>query len=100
MIHAEAWSLHFVTATEQLKKHWMEENRDMYQDDFFCKQAVENQDTDIALMCYRCLKDLENDPLKYCHKDTPEKPSTQFRHMVASIQHLHKHTVRYLDIVK
>eukprot|EP00971_Amphidinium_carterae_P001209 23813-Amphidinium_carterae.1 len=25
--------------TEQLKKHWMGENRDMYRDDVFCKQA-------------------------------------------------------------
>eukprot|EP00971_Amphidinium_carterae_P218217 4331522-Amphidinium_carterae.1 len=51
-------------------------------------------------MCYRCLGDSENEPLKYCHKDTPGKPSTQFRHMITSIQNAHKNTVRYLDLVK
>eukprot|EP00971_Amphidinium_carterae_P264365 5244151-Amphidinium_carterae.1 len=75
----------------------MGENRDLYRDDVFCKQAAGNQNTSIALMCYRCLGDSENDPLKYCHKDSPGKPSTQFRHVIASMQNSHKHTVRYLD---
>eukprot|EP00971_Amphidinium_carterae_P077136 1523803-Amphidinium_carterae.1 len=78
----------------------MGENRDLYRDDVFCKQAVGNRGTDIALMCYRCLGDSENEPLKYCDKDTPGKPSTQFRHMITSIQNAHKNTVRYLDLVK
>eukprot|EP00971_Amphidinium_carterae_P327538 6458958-Amphidinium_carterae.1 len=48
---------------EQLKKHWLGENRDLYRDDIFQKQAVGNRGTDIALMCFRCLGESENEPL-------------------------------------
>eukprot|EP00971_Amphidinium_carterae_P060774 1202848-Amphidinium_carterae.1 len=78
----------------------MEENRDLYRDDVFCKQAVGNRGTDIALMCFRCLGDSENEPLKYCHRDKPGKPTVQFRQMVSRIQDAHRNTVRYLELAK
>eukprot|EP00971_Amphidinium_carterae_P032303 636263-Amphidinium_carterae.1 len=85
---------------EQLKKRWMGQDADQFCEDIFCKQAAGNQKVAINLMCFRCLGDMENEPLKYCKKDNPEKPATTFRHMIARLQNLHKHTVRYLENVK
>eukprot|EP00971_Amphidinium_carterae_P289064 5739556-Amphidinium_carterae.1 len=83
--------------TAQLKKHWLGENRDLYRDDIFQKQAAGNSRTSIALMCFRCLGESEGEPLKYCNKARPEKPAAIFRQMVVRIQNAHKTTVRYMD---
>eukprot|EP00971_Amphidinium_carterae_P215525 4277865-Amphidinium_carterae.2 len=85
---------------EQLKKRWTGQNADLYREDVFCKQAAGNHDDRIQLMCLRCLRDSENEPLKYCCESKPERPATTFRHMIAKLQNSHKHTVRYLDMVK
>eukprot|EP00971_Amphidinium_carterae_P136453 2703819-Amphidinium_carterae.1 len=50
-------------------------------------------------MCFRCLGDLENEPLKYCHKDKPAKPTVQFRQMVSRVPNAHR-TVRDLEVAK
>eukprot|EP00971_Amphidinium_carterae_P087054 1722165-Amphidinium_carterae.2 len=85
---------------EQLKKRWTGQNADQFRDDVFCKQAAGNQDDRIQLMCFRCLGDSENEPLKYCCEGKPERPATSFRHLIAKLQNSHKHTVKYLDMVK
>eukprot|EP00971_Amphidinium_carterae_P343154 6482747-Amphidinium_carterae.1 len=51
-------------------------------------------------MCFRCLGESENEPLKYCNKDKPEKPAAQFRQMVARVQSAHRTTVRYFESIK
>eukprot|EP00971_Amphidinium_carterae_P055873 1101946-Amphidinium_carterae.1 len=48
---------------KQLEKHWLGENRNLYRDDVCQKQAAGNRGTDIALMCFRCLEESENEPL-------------------------------------